>query len=119
MIDEFTQATAQQTSDDGVRKCPYCGHSYQPESADYREDWREEECSECGKNYHAHDSFSVTHYGTPDCSLNGEEHDWQERATQGGRSHPFCMKCDKCMPMSMLKPNVEFSGRTRSAGTQG
>jgi hypothetical protein len=102
MVDEFTQATAQQTADDSVRRCPYCKHEYQPESETYSEDSREEECEGCGKTYHSRDVFSVTHYATPDCELNGEQHDWQARAVRGGRTHPFCMKCDKCMPMSLV-----------------
>ena len=100
MVDEFTQALAQQTFDDSVRKCPYCGATHQPEAETYSEDVREEECESCLRTYRIHDSFSVTHYATPDCELNGETHDWQDRQTRRG-SHPFCMKCDKCMPMSM------------------
>jgi hypothetical protein len=100
-VDEFTEAAARETFDDGERKCPYCSHGYQPEPCDYGEQWREEECERCGKSYHAHDSCTVTHYATPDCELNGDPHDWQDRAVGGGRLHPFCMKCDKCMPMSM------------------
>lgn len=102
MVDEFTQAAAQQTFDDGVRRCPYCKHEYQPEAETYSEDVREEDCEGCGKTYRLHDSFSVTHYATPDCELNGETHDWQDRALRGGRMRPFCMKCDKCMPMSLV-----------------
>lgn len=101
-IDEFAESKAQQTFDDSVRKCPYCGNSYQPEAADYSEDSREEECSECGKTYRAHDCFTVTHYGTPDCELNGEAHVWVPRRTGLSRTHPFCDKCDKCMPMSLI-----------------
>ena len=89
---------ARQTFDDSERKCPYCGEAYQPESEDYSEDRRIEECNECGKNYYAHDSFSVTHYATPDCELNGEQHAWEPRSLTGGKTHPFCSKCDKCQP---------------------
>jgi hypothetical protein len=93
---------AERTFDDSVRKCPYCEHAYQPESETYSEDSRVEECEGCGKNYHAKDSFSVTHYAEPDCELNGEVHDWQDKCVRGGRKHPFCTKCEKCMPMSMV-----------------
>ena len=106
MIDELTQATARQTSDDSERQCPYCGHSYQPESATYSESERAEECEECGKTYRIHDSFSVTHYATPDCELNGESHDYQDRAVLDGGTHPFCMKCDKCKPFERATPNA-------------
>jgi NADH pyrophosphatase NudC (nudix superfamily) len=49
------------TFDDSNRICPHCGHKYQPESADYSEQSRDEQCDECGKTYLAWDSFSVTH----------------------------------------------------------
>ena len=93
---------AEQTFDDCVRKCPYCGHTHQPESETYSEDVRDEECEECGKTYSIHDSFTVTHYATPDCELNDEAHEWIDRTVRGGRMHPFCSKCDKCMPMSLV-----------------
>ena len=102
---------AEQTCDDSNRECPYCGHSYQPESEDYSNDTREEECSECGKKYIAHDSFSVTHYATPDCELNGEQHDWQPRPLPGGRTHPFCERCDRCQPHNYVTPNAAVKSR--------
>ena len=92
----------EQTFDDCHRKCPYCGHTHQPEMESFSEDSREETCENCGKSYHAHDSFSVTHYATPDCELNGEAHDWQDKYVRGGSKHPFCSKCNMCMPMSMV-----------------
>ena len=92
---------AEKTFDDSVRKCPYCGHTHQPESETYSENSWVETCEECDKQYHANDSVSVTHYAEPDCELNGEAHDWQDKAVRG-RKHPFCTKCEKCMPMSML-----------------
>ena len=93
---------AERTFDDSVRECPYCGHTYQPESETYSEDSWVETCDACDKQYHATDRFSVTHYAEPDCELNGEVHDWQDRYVRGGRKHPFCTKCDKCIPMSLL-----------------
>jgi hypothetical protein len=50
------------TYSDEERICPYCGHSYQPESETHSEDAREEDCEKCGKTYMAYDSFSVMHY---------------------------------------------------------
>lgn len=95
-----------QTYDTTNRECPYCGESHQPESADYSEDDRTEECGGCGKMYHACDSFTVTHYATPDCELNGEQHEWEARSLGGGRTHPFCLKCDKCQPHNHVTPNA-------------
>ena len=93
---------AEATINDDGRECPYCGYKYQPESEDYSEFDRVEECDECGKKYHAHDVFSVSHWAKPDCELNGEQHDWQPRRLTGGRTHPFCSKCDTCMPHKLL-----------------
>lgn len=87
---------AEKTLDDSNRICPYCGAAYQPEHEDFSEDNRIEECEGCKKRYHAYDSFSVTHYATPDCELNGEQHEWEPMPTSRGRTHPFCAKCDKC-----------------------
>jgi len=85
--------------DDCEMICPYCGNKYQPEGEDYSEDCREEECEECGKTYHAHQSFSVTHHATPDCELNGEQHEWQAVSLGAGKgTHDFCATCDKCRP---------------------
>lgn len=80
---------SQKTYDDCDRICPYCGHRYQVDGEDASEDVREEECVECGKVYHAYDSYRVTHYAVPDCELNGEQHEWPISAL------PFCVKCDK------------------------
>lgn len=45
--------------------CPHCQHQYQPESEDFDEDEREEECSECGGLYLLRNEMSVTHYTRP------------------------------------------------------
>jgi ribosomal protein S14 len=82
MIDE--------TSDSCNRICPYCQHSYQVETEDYSSDTRVEECSECGKKYHATDHFEVTHTATPDCELNGEPHDWTSNVRH---TFEFCRQC--------------------------
>lgn len=89
-----------ETYDDANRACPYCGHEYQPESEDYTDEPRAEECDECGKSFYARDDFSVTHIATPDCELNGETHDWQPVQLRDGTRHPFCTTCGKCQPVS-------------------
>lgn len=94
---------ADQTFDDAERVCPYCGYRYQPEAASYRENTRVEECDGCGKKFHAHDDFTVTHYAMPDCELNGEEHDRSEKVLSA-RVRPYCTKCNK-----LLTPNVKLS----------
>lgn len=113
---------AEETFDGNDRLCPYCGDKYHPESETYSEDSRVEACDGCGKIYRAYDSFSVTHYAsfsvthyaTPDCGLNGEEHAWEAVALQGGRTHPFCTKCNMCMPHKLLAANVELRGGSDS-----
>jgi ribosomal protein L32 len=76
--------------------CPYCRYEYQVESSDYSEDTREEECSECGKTYLIHQSFSVTTYTTPDCALNAEAHNYKLKTLSTGRSAYFCETCGDC-----------------------
>jgi hypothetical protein len=88
------------TANDDVVECPYCGHTYQPESEDYDEDQREECCQECGKKYYLNQSFSVTHHTVPDCTLNGMEHNYEIVNLNNGKQHPFCTVCGKCMPHS-------------------
>lgn len=73
------------------RVCPYCGDSYQPEGEEYSEDTRVEECETCGKQYRAHDVFTVEHVAQPDCTLNGEHHSWQP-----ARVGPGFKQCEEC-----------------------
>lgn len=75
--------------------CPYCKCEWQAESGDFSEDTRVEECPECGKKYHLHDSCTVDHYTRPDCELNGEVHKWETRQLTKG-PHDFCSICDNC-----------------------
>lgn len=79
--------------DDNNVVCPYCKGEYQPEGEDYSEDSREEECDDCGKFYHVHQSFSVTHITTPDCDLNGGQHEW-EKESNGINTFNHCLICD-------------------------
>jgi len=90
------------TMNDDVLECPYCKHSYQPEAGDYDEGERQEECEDCGKIYHLHQSFSVTHHAQPDCELNGGTHNYQPIELRDGKSHPFCTVCEKCQPHGEL-----------------
>ena len=85
-------------SDDSEMICPYCKEAYQPEGEDYDDSGHIAECDDCGKKYHARQDFSVTHIATPDCELNGEEHQYSMHSLGGGREHPFCDKCSKCKP---------------------
>ena len=84
----------EETINDSVRVCPYGESEYQPESEDYSEDERTEECQVCGKKYYAHDIFSVAHSARPDCVLNGEDHEWETK--QRHPDYQFCNKCGKC-----------------------
>lgn len=56
-------ATAAKTElDDTLVICPHCGHSYQPEAADFSEAQRVEECDQCHRNFQRYDEFTVTHH---------------------------------------------------------
>lgn len=48
--------------DDNLVICPHCGASYQPESADFSENEREEKCFTCKKTYRVWQSFEVYHH---------------------------------------------------------
>ncbi len=93
-------STAEDQADEDNVICPYCQAGYQPEAEDFSEDTRTEECGNCGKKYHIHQSFTITHHTKPDCALNSEEHDYKPRSLGAGRYHDFCAKCDKCKPIT-------------------
>ena len=75
--------------------CPYCKAAYEPDGETFSEDPRIEECDECGKQYHLHDSWTIDHHTSPDCEINGEQHKWEARQLTKG-PHDFCSVCDKC-----------------------
>lgn len=76
--------------------CPYCKGGYQVENEDYSEDVQEIECEECGMKYYLHQSYSVEHNTSPDCELNGEEHQYERVKLSNGRETSFCTVCYKC-----------------------
>jgi len=92
-----------ETLNDDVVECPYCGYKYQPESEDYDEDTREEECQECSKKYYLSQSFSVTHHANPDCEINELEHNYETVKLNNGGQHDFCTVCGKCKPLWVVK----------------
>jgi|SRR5882672_7246667 len=92
MRDEFFEAKARHESDDNNVICPYCKHTYQPESEDYSEDIREVQCFECEKKFRVYQSFSVSHHSKPDCELNGEAHDWDAVSAH----RPDWQSCGNC-----------------------
>ena len=94
MRGQFTEQSSSQ-----MVECPYCGSHYQPESEDFSEDQRDEECGECGKKYYLSQSISITHHAKPDCELNGDQHDYQPVSLRSGVTHPFCTVCEKCQPL--------------------
>lgn len=93
MRDGFHQAQFTSDSDDGVVRCPYCKHEYQPEAENYSEDTRQDECSECGKKFWLYQDFTVTHVVKPDCELNGQPHKWD--GVHGRPGYESCDVCDK------------------------
>lgn len=104
MRDEFFQSQFKADCDDSVVRCPYCKHEYQPETEDYSEDTREEECSECGKKYHVWQAFRVDHHSKPDCALNGEEHEW-DAVSARRPDYQSCGKCDKWRKTPLATPH--------------
>ena len=90
------------TAHDDKMECPYCGHSYQPESEDYSEDEICEECEECGKHYFSYQSFNVTHFARPDCVLNSVSHNYEPVTLRNGKTYKFCSVCGKAEPFKVL-----------------
>ncbi len=82
----------EEKSDPVMAICPYCGYDYQVEGEDMTEDLRIEECSDCGKKFQLHTTFSVTHNSSPDCPLNGEEHKWEMTYDDRYESCSICGK---------------------------
>lgn len=93
------EGTEEIDSNDAV--CPYCGERFQVECEDYLPDGEEAtiECAECGMKYILTQSIEITHTSTPDCRLNGFDHDYRPRDLNDGRTHRFCTRCDKCEPI--------------------
>lgn len=82
--------------DDSNSICPYCKESFQAESEDYDEDQRIIKCEGCGMKYYLCQRFSVDHHTTPDCELNGEDHQFERVKLNDGREADFCAICYKC-----------------------
>jgi len=91
-------STYEDQCDDNNVICPYCGDEYQPEPEDNSEDERVVECDECKKKYRLYDSYSVTHFTNPDCTLNDGTHIWESQKLRGGTFHDFCSVCGVCRP---------------------
>ena len=72
-----------------VRKCPYCGHEYKPESGDFNDSPYVEECEECHMKYLAYDEVEIIHHARRDCEANGKQH-----FSIGG---VLCSECGKFM----------------------
>ncbi len=77
--------------DENEMICPYCGDSTYVKGEDYSVDqYKVEECGNCGKNFRYVTHIEVTHNTTPDCRLNSEEHAYAQR-----QSHHY-IKAEEC-----------------------
>ncbi len=108
MRDLFHEPQFDSHIDDDHVVCPYCKSTYQPESEDYSEDTREEECSECGKKFYLHQCFSVDHRTRPDCELNGSEHEWD--TVHNHPDNQSCGICNKWRSTPKQSPSGNESG---------
>jgi len=82
---------ASQTHNSDAMECPYCGHKHEPEWINNDEEESDETCEKCGKKYHASQSMTISYQARPDCTLNGEEHNFE--LFMGAF---FCVKCKEC-----------------------
>lgn len=86
----------EEQADDNNAICPYCGNSYQVESEYYDEDSREEKCDTCGNKYWLSQYFSVTHKTRPDCTINGQDHQYELVELSNSQKAEFCLVCGDC-----------------------
>ena len=97
--------------DDNNVICPYCEYEYQMEGCDINanDDHHVEECQQCEKKFYRADRIEYSFKTTPDCKLNGEEHDYQPVSLPRG-DHPFCTVCGKCQPFSEIERQAPDEG---------
>jgi len=91
----MNQPTYSRQYDDTRVICPYCKYEYQPEPDSYDEDVVMEVCDNCSKKFFRADNISVDHQTIPNCTLNGEKHQY----TLGLHSNPdfgywVCTTCN-------------------------
>ena len=96
------------------RVCPYCGNA----NPIYREvlvpgairvDDEHNRCVECHKLFHTHVETTVQITTSPDCVLNGEEHEWYCVWRLLGRDTQLCKVCVTRRSKDTDSPNVEES----------
>lgn len=83
--------------------CPYCGY-------EFNDSWElpdsdEVECDECHKIFYYERNVSVTYECSKDCTINGEEHDFEWRDTTSGSAY-FCKKCREVKLKEKEEANV-------------
>ena len=83
--------------------CPYCGYEFS-DSWELPDDG-EDECPECGKKFYYNRNVSVSYECSKDCTLNGEEHDFEWRDTTSGGAY-FCKKCTEVKLKEKEEANV-------------
>jgi DNA-directed RNA polymerase subunit RPC12/RpoP len=70
-------------------RCPYCRHEIDY-SNEIDDDMGTHDCAKCDKTFHFTRVVEVNYRSAPDCSLNGEQHNFIPRL-----GHRFCSVCDK------------------------
>lgn len=68
--------------------CPYCKSCDEDGTYNYKNEVVE--CKECRKKFIATAESTITFYSTPDCKINGEEHDF---VYVPGFKVNYCIKC--------------------------
>lgn len=80
---------AEQEIDSTHYICPYCGDK--TDAADTNEPEISEiiECENCGKKFETYMQVSCSYYSVPDCQLNKEQHEEDEKCRS------ICKKCGR------------------------
>lgn len=79
--------------------CPYCQSADEDAAAEISDDTTEYQCRECNKKFELEFEYTRSYNTSPNCKLNGEEHEWgtdetfgTNHSTDGWLRHE-CMIC--------------------------
>lgn len=88
-----------ETSNSTGYECPYCGHHHVCDDWGYEYESEVIECDSCDKKFYATANHTVDFEATPDCELNGIEHDlvFYDKSSLDGYNSYFCDICNKCI----------------------
>ena len=85
----------QDQNHDSERICPYCKTGYQVDDENYSKDEGVEKCEGGGMYYHFTIEYTVDHNTSPDCKLNGKDHNFGDPIHHQGITFSICEVCQQ------------------------